>query len=484
MNYLLKIKLLIVLFINSFIFGIDNNILVEINDRIITKNDFIIRSEYTIRPSYCKSNNQIHKKIILNSLIAEKLLALEIEDYISEDNFSDNFLNGIKEQYMRDYLLKDMVYSKIDIDPMITEKYLENSSKVYTLNFISISSEPVANSINMLLAQGVEFEDICSDYLNLKEIPEIKMDFFYEKDPAIHEALFLNPLITGQVVGPVLSKDNKYLFVKVKNMVFSSLITSDEISNHVNMMNQKLYEITQVREYDIYIKEIMKDYSVVFNSDVFVKLASEAYNYYIDRNNLINNQVLSSSLIFSKRDSINYYDEVFTLNGNSYNVSYLDNLISKHPLVFRNQNISRQEFGLQFKYALVDLIRDERLNELAYDNNYNINNDVLKDYRIFSDATSSRLHLEALLKSNNFSLSQFNQNPESIIDKYLNQYIDSLQISYSENIKINFNLFNKIELTDIDLYAYKKGVPYPMVVPVFPILTNKSIIDYGKEVSF
>ena len=480
----MKIKLLIVLIINSLVFAIDSNILVEINDRVITKNDFIIRSEYTIRPSYCKSNNQIHKKIILNSLIAEKLLAIEIEDYISEENFSDNFLNGIKEQYMRDYLLKDMAYSEIDINPMITEKYLENSLKVYDLYFISISSEPVANSISMLLAQGIEFEDICRDYLNLKGIPEIKMDFFYEKDPAIHESIFLNSLSKDQVIGPILAKDNKHLFIKVKDFVYSPLITSNEISNHTNMVNQKLYELTQVKEYDIYIKEIMKDYSVVFNSDVFVKLASEAYNYYIDRNNLINDQVLSSSLIFSKRDSINYYDEIFTLNGNSYNVSYLDNLISKHPLVFRNQNISRKEFGMQFKYALVDLIRDERLNEIAYKNNYDINDDVLKDYRIFSDATSSKLHLEALLKNNNFSLDQFNQNPESIIDNYLNQYIDSLQASYSDNIKINFNLLNEIELTDIDLYAYKKGVPYPMVVPVFPVLTNKSVIDYGKEVSF
>jgi len=480
----LKITLLIVLIINSLVFAIDNNILVEINDRVITKNDFIIRSEYTIRPSYCKSNNQIHKKIILNSLIAEKLLAIEIEDYISEDNFSDNFLNGIKEQYMRDYLLKDMVYSKIDINPMVIEKYLENSLKVYDLYFISIPSEPVANSINMLLAQGIEFEDICMDYLNLKGIPEIKMDFFYEKDPAIHESIFLNSLSKNQVIGPILAKDNKHLFIKVKDFVYSPLITSNEISNHTNMVNQKLYELTQVKEYDIYIKEIMKDYSVVFNSDVFVKLANEAYNYYIDRNNLINDQVLSSSLVFSKRDSINYYDEIFTLNGNSYNVSYLDNLISKHPLVFRNQNISRKEFGMQFKYALVDLIRDERLNEIAYKNNYDINDDVMKDYRIFSDATSSRLHLEALLKSNNFPLDQFNENPESIIDNYLNQYIDSLQVSYSENIKINFNLLNEIELTDIDLYAYKKGVPYPMVVPVFPVLTNKSVIDYGKEVNF
>ena len=133
---------------------------------------------------------------------------------------------------------------------------------------------------------------------------------------------------------------------------------------------------------------------------------------------------------------------------------------------------------MQFKYALVDLIRDEKLNEIGYTENYDSNKDVIKDYQIFSDATISRLHLEALLRSNNISLNQFNQNPELVIDNFLNEYIDSLQIIYSDSIKINFDLFDKIELTNIDLYAYKKGVPYPMVVPLFPILTNKNEIDY------
>ena len=56
------------------------NTLIRIDNKEITKNDFIKRAEYTIRPSYCKSNNNIHKKIILNSIIAEKLMSLEIEE--------------------------------------------------------------------------------------------------------------------------------------------------------------------------------------------------------------------------------------------------------------------------------------------------------------------------------------------------------------------------------------------------------------------
>ena len=92
----MRFLFVLILVLQTVIFCQDENIIAQINDRVITKEDFILRSEYTIRPAYCKSNNQIHKKIILNSLIAEKLMALEVEPYISPENFSDNFLNGIK----------------------------------------------------------------------------------------------------------------------------------------------------------------------------------------------------------------------------------------------------------------------------------------------------------------------------------------------------------------------------------------------------
>ena len=49
-------------------------ILARVGPGVITIQDFIRRSEYSIRPGYCRQDNYIHKKIILNSLIAEKNL--------------------------------------------------------------------------------------------------------------------------------------------------------------------------------------------------------------------------------------------------------------------------------------------------------------------------------------------------------------------------------------------------------------------------
>jgi len=72
------------------------------------------RSEYTIRPEYCKGDLYQHKKIILNNLIAEKLLAIEIEKSVLEtiNASASAFLKGRKEQSMRQLLYFKEGYSK------------------------------------------------------------------------------------------------------------------------------------------------------------------------------------------------------------------------------------------------------------------------------------------------------------------------------------------------------------------------------------
>ena len=107
-----------------------------INDRVITKNDFLKRAEYTIRPNYCNSNNNIDKKIILNSLIAEKLFAIENSDHQIKDQQALNSINGIKEQAMRRVLLEEYVNNNLVIDNNKTIALYEKSQFKYDVNFI------------------------------------------------------------------------------------------------------------------------------------------------------------------------------------------------------------------------------------------------------------------------------------------------------------------------------------------------------------
>jgi hypothetical protein len=65
----------------------------------------------------------------------------------------------------------------------------------------------------------------------------------------------------------------------------------------------------------------------------------------------------------------------------------------------------------------------------------------------------------------------------------MNPKIDSLQEAYSNDIKINMGAFEKIKLTSTDMMVIQRGVPYPILVPSFPIVTSDNRLDYGKRIN-
>ena len=65
---------------------------------------------------------------------------------------------------------------------------------------------------------------------------------------------------------------------------------------------------------------------------------------------------------------------------------------------------------------------------------------------------------------------------------FINPKIDSLQEAYSNDIEINMDAFEKIELTSTDMMVIQRGVPYPILVPSFPILTSDNKLDYGRNI--
>ena len=66
---------------------------------------------------------------------------------------------------------------------------------------------------------------------------------------------------------------------------------------------------------------------------------------------------------------------------------------------------------------------------------------------------------------------------------FMNPKIDSLQKAYSNDIEINMDAFEKIKLTTTDMMVIQRGVPYPILVPSFPILTSDNRLNYGKSIN-
>ena len=53
--------------------------------------------------------------------------------------------------------------------------------------------------------------------------------------------------------------------------------------------------------------------------------------------------------------------------------------------------------------------------------------------------------------------------------------------SLSNIIKINMDAFENIDLTSTDMVVKHQGLPYPIVVPSFPIITTDDRLDYGSK---
>ena len=146
---------------NNTVSQFDLDVLAQVGNKIITKQDFIRRAEYTIRPDYCRQSNYIHKKIILNSLIAEKLTALEMEDKDDKLLRSKNFhyfLQGRKEQAMRKLYYYDNFYNKVSVPDSLIKKRFKVAGRTVDISYISLPDLIFVQKVNDLLLKNISLE--------------------------------------------------------------------------------------------------------------------------------------------------------------------------------------------------------------------------------------------------------------------------------------------------------------------------------------
>ena len=131
--------------------------------------------------------------------------------------------------------------------------------------------------------------------------------------------------------------------------------------------------------------------------------------------------------------------------------------------------MSRSDFPNQLRLAIADLIRNLEINKKCYEKELNNHWIVQSNISMWSDAYLAKKYKEIrnLKRSND--------------DQLINSTIDSLQLVFSDQITINTNAFENIELTSTDMMVTQSGVPYPIIVPSFPKLTNDDKLDYGKK---
>ena len=463
----------------------EDNIIAKIGDKIITVEEFIKRSEYTVRPAYCRGDNIIHKKIILNSLIGEKLLSLEAMD-ISLSPHLMKYLKGRKEQAMRELLSYEKGYKDVQISPETLDQFSSTADRKYKVQFCRLPDSGVADEIYHFMEQGFSYEEIFDAAFGLDSIPERSIDFFSEEDPFIIENIFSEKLEKNEVLSPFKANDGSYLWIKVKGWTKTPAITASSQKVIRQDINEKLNRLEAVRKYNEYTAGLMAGKKMDLIEPAFSRLMEVASNYYlgsVNDNKLIEAIWNIDEEIVEKPDfaEMESYDEktpFMYFDERTWSIGEIQELIDSHPLVFRKKRIKKNEFPEQLKFALADLMRDHYLTAEAYKMGYDKHHSVLLEEYLWEDHLYASLKKEQILEKKELSV----QNNEDHLN-VMGDYIGMLQEKYSRQITINFRQFNKINLSHIDMVALKPSAPYSHPVPSFPILTQDHNINYGKEIS-
>jgi hypothetical protein len=471
-----------------------DEILAVVGDRVITTDEFIRRAEYTIRPPYCKMDTYLQKKIVFNSLIAEKLFALEAGDdnpLVKNTDFQ-NQIRGRKEQLMRQTLYYREAMDKVNPDTSEIKNRYKVAGREYNIAFFTMGRNAAEYALTQQMRGGEEdaFNDLYRQVAGIGPVPERKVSWQGKEDPVIHQAMFGEPLKKGQVLGPIKIDENQYLMMKVQGWVDRPVITDTAMRQRWEDVSDELKREEANVVWDKYVSKVMKGKSLVFEEAAFRKMADFLMPLYFktdsEQKEMINSVYWNNEHPNISPDSSGTDEKTFiqmpffTLDGKTSTVDDFKRMLDTHPLVFRKKKMSKGEFMEQLKYAIADMIRDRFITKKAYDKGLDRNPYIGMYEAMWKDSFLSFYQRSRVLRAGG-ATGDPQKDYLKHINLYLNPVADSLFHKYSSEIRVNIPNFEKIELTRIDMVVRHEGVPYPDAVPTFPLLTTRNRMDYGSQ---
>jgi len=463
---------------------VDNSlVLAKVGSKNITIQDFIRRAEYTIRPKYCRRGNYIHKKIILNSLIAEKILSLEIEKNntkkLNNVNF-DLFLKGRKEQAMRQLHYNDNFFEKVNLEKEEINQYLNLSRRSVQLNYINLPGVDMVKKVQYLISENITLDSI---YQALWEgnTPQKNIKWLDRESDQILDVIFKKDLKVGQIIGPLETGDSSFLMLQVTGWIDQPAITESQKELNRNDVIEKLTEQSAKKAHSEWVKSLMSNKSITFNKDIFKIYSKYAGDYYLKKedekkeaiNDVIWDQVDKNDqkeiIDLDKENILDLESTLFSYNDNDWSIKKFHEELKSHPLVFRKNKMGKSQFPSQLRLAIADFIRNKEITSECYKLGIDKNWVVKSNLDMWRDAFLSQNYMDVGGRSEKEKLNLYNP------------IVDSLQSIYSPEIKINIDAFEHIELSSTDMMVTQSGVPYPIVVPSFPILTDDSKLNYGEK---
>jgi hypothetical protein len=459
----------------------EDGILAQIGEKKISVEEFLQRSELTPRPLNFKGKN-----VTLNNLITEKLLALEArrDRNLPPSPALQGKLRGIKEQLMRDRLYEEVAANKVELNPDEVKNVYRASMREYELEFYTIHHKELAQRIGAAIDSVPQLSDEAFKQVEhiLGKTPLHKVSYEDPDDEVIHEALFTCILDTGSVVGPLRLRNGEYIMMRVVNWVDHPLISGEDQQIRWKRVQEKLRQEKALKLWRSFQTNTMKGKTIEFDRNTFNAVLNLAMAYYFKRNgnDSLDFQHPEIPMIPLGRLEVDPGTPFFTIDSMVWTLDDFKKELAAHPLVYRTQDLNEGNFHEQLKLAIADMVGDYYLTKEAYRRSLDNSEKINRVVEMWEDSFLAIGQERSILKSAaERGIIDEHDNASKL--KYLESYLRGLQKKYGNSIWINRQELGKISLTDIDLFAWRPGVPHPVAVPAFPILIDSENLKYASR---
>jgi hypothetical protein len=457
------------------------NILVKIGEREISVDEFLNRSELTPRPFYCRSDSEQDKIIVLNTLITEKLFALEGEpkSTLLDKPLFKAYIKGRKEQYMREELFNRMAVKESELDSIEISEAFKRAGLVYDVDFYRLGTEEALALQKDLEANPGSEDSLFNALYDFEESPRHTMHFIDPEFPSLHHTLYSKQWSKGEIIGPVRLRETQYMVLRIKNVIYDPAISQTEIVDRRKRVKERLVEKETNQRWNQFTARLMKGKKIQFIPDITKKVAQLWIHNFTRNDRIIQVEGSSDKQYgqFVQEVDLLSAETMFKVNNDIWTVADFKNALLSHPLVFRKVDLAPSEYLQQFRLAVADLVQDFFITKEAYAQGIDNLKTIQSNVAMWKDAYLALEHRDNILAAlrDNKGEGEQTRNFHRLIDPYIN----SLKNKYKGQIEINSGILKKIKLTHTDLVTAQQFVPYQQIVPAFPFLTRDEQLEFG-----
>ncbi len=461
-----------------------NDIVASIDSIKITAEEFFY--SYEFGPAFPKREKD-SKKVYLNFMINEKLLALEAyNNGIMNNEDPKNIYKDINSDLATEELFKDEIMSKVQIDDKEIDRIVDQKNCELSIKWLYSKDKNKINEYLEAIKKNPNFDSLFNSQINdsvFVDQRSMKISLFdlNKKNPDL--AKIVDTIKVGKVSQLIKADDGWYL-MKVENRIVNLLSTESEMNKLKYEAKEYLLKSKSDSLSDKYVNKILFESQPTIKRDAFNILRSYLGQYILkkelfeqwDLNEKL--ETALNNLGLSKEDKYPGIDLVITNKGNFKLEDFIYWYNNREEYIKFNKN-NLMEFSKSLENLIWQMLRDKLLTQIAKEKNYFENGWVKKQCKWWKDkiaysALRNQYANSIMLKNNEIKKSDIKNSDIEKMEAELSEKIlhKVLELKKKYKIKINEQVLNKINVSSeddkkaINFYTVKKGGLIPR--PAFP----------------